>query len=129
MNKLVIPLVMLVGCVSQDTPAISDIIKPSGENKTKQKLTSKQGNKKDKQKDKKNSKVKFKKEISIALKSLEDDLLLSLWLYLQQQKDRFKRELKEKHTTAKKEAIKIIILIIKQQSDEVWKQILTEQEK
>jgi len=57
-----------------------------------------------------------------AVSSLEQDLVLELWLHLQRQETRLKSKL-ENSSGAEAEAILVLLPVVQQQSKEVWQQL------
>ena len=64
--------------------------------------------------------------IKDAIRSLEEDLLLELWLHLHRQRTRLRSKLRDHPNTQEAEAISVLLPILQQQTKEVWEQMFNE---
>jgi len=63
--------------------------------------------------------------IKSAIRDLEGDLLLQLWLHLQRQESRLNSKLRKSPNTQEAEAISVLLPLLRQQTKEVWEQMFS----
>ncbi len=100
MRRVLLSLVLLCGCTSSpETPYSSDASKMAV--------------------------VERYDPIKSAIRDLEGDLLLQLWLHLQRQESRLNSRLRKNPNTQEAEAISVLLPILQQQTKEVWEQMFS----